>query len=322
MGESGKIDSRLKKVRVGVVGVGYLGEHHARLYADLPGAELVGVCDLDSDRAAGVAKKYGTRAFASPAELAREVAALSVVVTTRDHVSVAVPLLGGGIDLLVEKPLAATVAEAREIVEAADRGGRILQVGHLERFNGAVRALAPLVRQPRFIEAHRLGPFVERAADVSVVTDLMVHDLDILLAIVPGEIRSILAVGTRVVSDHIDIANARIEFDSGCVANVTASRVSPEKQRRIRIFEPDAYMALDYARQEIEVYRKQAPLAPGGRAQIVRETVHVEKGESLREELIAFLDAVRERKTPIVSGRDGLRALVLAEEIEMRIGQS
>lgn len=306
-------------VRVGVIGVGHLGYHHARIYGTLPDAELVGVVDLDAARAARAAEEFGTTAFGSVDELlAAGMDAASVVVPTSGHRDIARKLLEAGVDVLVEKPIASTVAEAAELVETAAREGRILQVGHVERFNGAVIALFQALRKPRFIECHRLSPYPNRGGDVSVVLDLMIHDLDIVLALDGSPVESVDAVGVPVFSNQEDIANARVRFASGCVANLTCSRVSLERMRKIRIFETDAYVSTDYSEQQVLVYRKKPGPAPEGAAPmdlIQIEPMPVHRDEPLKLELASFIECARERKRPLVSGEDGLRALQVAEQI-------
>ncbi len=306
--------------RVGVVGVGHLGYHHARIYAGLDGVELVGIADPNPENAAKAAADFGVPSFPSAEGLlAAGVEAVSVAVPTSAHREIALRLIEAGVDVLVEKPLAASVAEARDMVEAAEAKDRVLQVGHIERFNGAVIALFNAVRQPRFVECHRLSPYPNRGDDVSVVLDLMIHDLEILLAMDRSGVASVDAVGVPVFSVFEDIANARIRFNSGCVANLTSSRVSVERMRKIRIFEQDAYMSTDYKDQQVLVYRKRPNVAAGAVASpmdlIEIEPLEVEREEPLRLELMSFLHCVRERAVPVVSGRDGLAALQLAEEI-------
>lgn len=309
----------METVRVGVVGVGHLGYHHARLYRELGGVELVGVTDIDQRRAEGVAAEFGVKACDSPKALvAAGARAVSVAAPTSAHRDLVVPLLEARVDVLVEKPLAGTSAEGREMVDAAARHGRILQVGHVERFNGAVIALRDAIRSPRFIECHRLSPYPNRGADVSVIHDLMIHDLDIVLALDGSEVVSVDAVGVPVFSTTEDIANARIRFASGCVANLTSSRVSVERMRKIRVFEANAYVSTDYSAQEVLIYRKKdgAP-SPGASPMelICIEPLEVRREEPLRLELEAFVACVRERKRPEVSGEEGLRALELAERL-------
>lgn len=251
-------------IPVGVIGVGYLGRHHARLYAELSGARLVGVVDVDAARAREVAAATGSRAFTDYRELLPQVQAVSVVVPTSAHHDVTVACLKAGLDVLLEKPITVTLEEADRLIALADAAKRIIQIGHLERFNGAVRALVTRLAAPRFIESHRLGPFVGRGTDVHVILDLMIHDLDIILSLVRSPITEIRAVGVPVLTPNIDIANARLEFADGCVANITASRVSKDPMRKLRIFQPDAYFSLDYQKQEVVMARRvAAPPAPG-----------------------------------------------------------
>lgn len=309
-------------IRVAVIGVGHAGEHHARLYRDLPGAELVAVCDTDAARAGAVAARHGTRAVTEFRTLLGKVEAVSVAVPAVSHYAVAGAFLEGGADVLVEKPIAETLEDAETLVAAARRTGRILQVGHVERFNGGVRALHALVREPGFIECHRLGPFAGRGTDVDVVRDLMIHDIDIILSLVRSPVVQVHAVGVPVISDRVDIANARLEFASGCIANVTASRVSAERLRKLRIFQRDTYLALDYATQEITCYRRLLPspdAPPSELPRIVREEVAVDKAEPLRLEVEAFLAAVRTRSRPAVSGDEALEALRVAGQILAKI---
>jgi predicted dehydrogenase len=311
----------MKTVRAGVVGVGHLGYHHARLYASMQGIELVGVVDVRADRGAEVAGEFGTKYFATPSELLDAGAeAISVAVPTTAHHRVVKDLLERGADVLVEKPIAATLEESRDLVATAARTKRLLQVGHIERFNGAVRALANsnCVRRPLFIECHRLSPFSGRGDDVSVVLDLMIHDLDVILALVKSPIASVDAVGVPIFSKEEDIANVRLRFESGCVANVTASRISIDRVRKIRVFSDEAYVSTDYSEQQILVYRKKPGELPAGTSPmewITIEALEVPREEPLRAELSAFIDCVRTRQRPLVSGEDGLRALELAFDI-------
>jgi predicted dehydrogenase len=296
-------------IRIGVIGVGYLGEHHARIYSLLPGAELVGIFDTRSDRAAEIASRYGTKAYSSWEELADSVDALSVVVPTIHHRKVALDLLRKGKDLLVEKPLTLNLAEADELIDAAAKQGAILQVGHSERFNAGVEAISERVDHPRFVEIHRMGPFSERGTDVNVILDLMIHDIDILLSLVRSPVTEVRAIGVGVLSNHMDIANTRVEFENGCVANLTASRVSMDRIRKIRIFQPDAYFTLDYDKQQLGVFRKIGE-------RISLEEVPIEKKEPLRFELDDFVRVVRERGRPRVSGEEGREALRLALAVQ------
>lgn len=306
-------------VRVGVVGVGHLGYHHARNYAAIEGAELVGIVDPDSAHASKAAQDFQVTAFASIEDLiAKGVDAVSVAAPTTLHPAITLQLLEAGVDVLVEKPIAPTVAEAREMARMAADRGRILQVGHIERFNGAVMALAGRIKAPKFIECHRLSPYTSRGDDVSVVLDLMIHDLDIVLAFVRDEVTSIDAVGVPVFSPTEDIANARLRFASGCVANVTCSRVAVERMRKIRVFEQDAYFSTNYTEQEVLAYRKKPGPVPDGVSPMQHlsiESLPVRREEPLKLELESFVTCVRDRTKPVVSGEDALKVLELAQQV-------
>jgi predicted dehydrogenase len=303
----------MTRIRTAVVGVGYLGRFHAEKYAAHPGAELVAVVDVDADRARSVAGELGVEAGWDYRDLAGRVDCVSIAVPTNHHYAVARDLLTAGIDVLVEKPVTTTVDEAKALVELAVRGERVLQVGHLERFNPAVLALDGLITQPRFIECHRLAPFTDRGTDVDVVLDLMIHDLDVILSMVPSALRSVEAVGVPVLTPSVDIANARLRFANGCIANVTASRVSLKRERKLRIFQADAYVAVDYGERRVRVCRREPDA--DGQAALVLEEREVPEGDALEAEIDAFLRAVREREPPPVSGWDGLRALEVAHVI-------
>jgi predicted dehydrogenase len=306
------------KTRVAVVGVGYLGRFHVEKYAAEPEVELVGVVDIDAERARQAAERFGCRAFSDAREIHGLVDCASVVVPTPLHRAIGTGLLEAGIDVLVEKPIAATLDEARDLVRVAEERGRILQVGHLERFNPAIRALAELLTRPRFLECHRLAPFVERGTDVDVVLDLMIHDLDVILSMMRSPVAAIEAVGVPVITNSPDIANARIRFADGAIANVTASRVSLKRERKLRIFQHDTYISLDYGEKRMRICRRgQAP--PGGLAPIEVEERTVEGEDALAEEIRGFLGAVRTRQPPLVSGREGLRAVELAYQILERV---
>ena len=306
------------KVRVGVVGVGYLGRIHARIYAAMPEVELVGVADINATAAREVAAQHGCHAYLAANDLLGKVDAVSIVVPTPAHLETARPFLQGGVHMLMEKPLAPTYEESLELVELAERAGIVFQVGHLERFNAGIMALAERAVNPRFIEVHRLGTFVERATDVDVVTDLMIHDIDIVLSLVKSDIRSIAANGAPVVTEHVDIANARIEFENGAVANVTASRVSNKKLRRIRVFGDAHYYGLDYMDQKLEMAYA-APDANGGRPRIASETLAIQPRPPLDTELACFIQSVRTGAPPLVNGRVGLEALRVALLVKERI---
>jgi predicted dehydrogenase len=304
----------MERIKVAVIGVGHLGQHHARIYTELNDVDLVAVVDTDIHRANQIAEQYHCKAYPTiePLLAQERIDAVSVVVPTFAHFLIAQNLLKMGIHCLVEKPITASLDEATELVQLANQAKLILQVGHVERFNVAVRELSKLLNQPRFIESHRLAPFDPRVKDVGVVLDLMIHDLDIILAVVSSPIAAIEAVGVAVLTNHEDIANAHIKFENGCIANVTASRVSPDKMRKIRIFQSDAYFSLDYALPELEVYRK---VIREGKPTIEYQKVNVEKQEPLRLELESFLACIRAGKKPIVSGEHGRDALELALEI-------
>lgn len=299
-------------VRIAVVGVGHLGRHHARILGALEGASLVAVVDTDAGRAAEAAAATGARPLADYRDLFGQVDAVSIAVPTELHRDVALPFLDRGIAVLVEKPMARTLEEADELVAAARTSGATLGVGHTERFNPAVAAVLPLATSPRFIEVHRLGVFPDRSLDIDVVFDLMIHDLDIILALVRSDVVSIEAVGVPVLTPRYDIANARLRFASGCIANITASRISRERVRKIRFFQPDAYISIDYAAQEVEGWRL---VRDGAKPRIEGGALPVERDEPLRRELADFVAAARDRRPPLVDGAAGRRALELATRI-------
>ena len=303
-------------VRAGVIGVGAVGQHHARVYESLPEARLVGVHDIDQARAGEVAARHSCRAFVHLRDLLAEVDAVSVAVPTVDHHRVARAVLDQGRSVLVEKPMASTLAEADDLIRAAAERGRVLQVGHIERFNPAVDVLRATVSQPRFIEVHRLGEFSPRSLDIDVVLDLMIHDLDILLSLDGSEAAGVDAVGVPVLTPKVDIANARVRFASGLIANLTASRVSAEKVRKFRVFAPRTYISVDFTAREARVYRLQE--SPAGPTISVERTAAPEE-EPLRRQLAAFVRSVRDGSPPVVSGADGRRALALALTILSRM---
>ncbi|PYR56471.1 MAG: hypothetical protein DMF85_16505 [Acidobacteria bacterium] len=301
------------RVRVAVVGVGHLGRHHARLLAEIPSAELVAVVDTVADRAAAAAAATGAKALGDYRELLGQVDAVTIAVPTELHRDIARPFLERGTPALVEKPLSRSLAEADDLIAAAEQSGTILAVGHTERYNPAVAAVLPLVTSPRFIEVHRLGAFPDRSLDIDVVFDLMIHDLDIILALVRSDVTAIEAVGVPVLTPRYDIANARLRFANGCIANVTASRISRERVRKIRFFQPDAYISIDYVAQEVEGWR--LVRRDGGRPSIEGGPLPVSREEPLRRELEDFVTAVRDKRPPLVTGHDGRRALALAQAI-------
>jgi predicted dehydrogenase len=300
-------------IRAAVIGVGHLGRHHARILSALAGVRLEAVVDVIPERAREIAAASNTEALTDSRDLLGRVDAVSVAVPTELHRDVAMPFLEAGVGVLIEKPMARALAEADELLAAAAASGATLAVGHTERYNPAVSAVMPLVTSPRFIEIHRLGVFPERSLDIDVVFDLMIHDLDIITSLVKSEVSSIEAVGVPVLTPKYDIANARLRFASGCIANVTASRISRERVRKIRFFQPDAYLSIDYAAQEVEGWR--LVRRDGGRPSIEGGRIAVERDEPLRRELADFIGAVRERRRPMVDGHAGRRALELATRI-------
>lgn len=308
----------MEKIRVGVIGVGYLGQFHAEKYAKMEDVELVGVVDIDRGRAREIAKRNGTVPYYHHSELFGKVQAVSIAVPTALHHAIAKDCLLQGLDVLVEKPLSERLEEADELIALAQAGHRVLQVGHLERFSGAMLAVRGLVESPLFVESHRLGLFSRRGTDVDVVLDLMIHDIDILLSWVDSKVTEIHAVGIPILTHHIDIANARIEFENGCIANLTASRVSREKTRRIRLFQPSGYLSIDFLGQRVSMARKVVSPERGA-PEIVTEEIPVEKVDPLEREIRSFVESVRERKEASVSGRDGRRALDVAHQIVKKI---
>lgn len=300
------------KIKVGVVGVGYLGEHHARIYSAMDQVELVGVADIAAERADHIAAKYTTKAFHDYTELFGKVEAVSIAVPTVLHYPVALDFIRQNTDVLIEKPVTTTIEEAESLIREAAKRDVLIQVGHIERFNTAFRTMCTYLHHPRFIEAHRIGPYVGRGIDVDVILDLMIHDIDIILSIVKSELVDLRAIGVPVLTNHIDIANVRLEFANGCIANLTASRVSREKIRKIRIFQADTYISLDYGRQGMAIFRR---IMEDGIPKIVSEEISLEKEEPLQAELTAFVDAVKNRTQPLVTGLDGIKALKIALQI-------
>jgi predicted dehydrogenase len=304
-------------LRVAVVGVGHLGKHHARILSGLPDVRLVAVVDTNRPRAEEIASAHGTRPIFDARELAGEVDAVTVAVPTELHRDIALPFLIAGVPVLVEKPIARSLTEADEMIAAAAGSGVPLGVGQTERFNPAVEAAMPLLRDPRFIEVHRLGTFPERSLDIDVVFDLMIHDLDVVLSLVRAPVESIEAVGVPVLTGRVDIANARLRFANGCIANLTASRISRDRVRKIRFFQPAAYLSIDYAAQKVEVWRLTKndgamPSIQGGELPVTTE-------EPLKRELADFIAAVRDHRAPLVDGVQGRRALELATRITSRM---
>lgn len=305
----------MSRIKTAVVGTGYLGRLHAEKYSQIPEAELVAVVDVDRDRAEEVASKNSTRALTDYTELFDRVDAVSIVTPTETHREIGMDFLKRGVDVLIEKPIAVDTAEAGDLVKAAEATGAVLQVGHLERFNAAVVALNGRVNNPTFIESYRLAPFPNRGTDVDVILDLMIHDIDIILNLIKHPVKEIDAVGVPVISHKVDIANARLKFENGCVANVTASRVSREKVRKVNLFQADACISIDYAHQNIAI-SKLFPGTDGGFSSMVDEELKIEKTDSLLEEIKAFIDCSLTKRPPLVSGVDGKRALEVAQRIQ------
>ncbi len=310
-----------KKIKTAVIGVGHLGRFHAQKYAGLDNSELVGVVDLNEQSARKVADEVGTRAYTDYRELIGKVDAVSVVTPTESHLKIGADFLEHGIDVLVEKPIAMSTAEAEKLIAAADCSNAILQVGHLERFNGAVMALEGRVKTPLFIESRRLSPFPNRSTDVDVILDLMIHDIDIILSLVNSDVESVDAVGIPVVTNNVDITNARLRFTNGCVADVTASRVSRERQRTITIYQPETNISIDYAAQHITIAQI-TPDEEAGYARLVDTELDIIKSDSLLEEIKAFLSCSETGRRPLVSGHEGLVALEVASRIQDAVAKS
>ena len=304
-----------ERMKVAVIGTGHLGQAHARIYASLDAVELVAVCDTNEAAGRAIAEKYNTRFVRDYHELLDVVEAVSVATPTVSHHEITCACLQAGIHVLVEKPITRTLAEADEMIALASAKNLTLQVGHIERFNPAFTLLQQQLRQPYFFEAHRLGIFTPRSLDIDVVMDLMVHELDIISSLVPSEVVKLEAVGIPILTPKIDLANARVEFANGAVANITASRVSGERMRKLRVFQPHEYYSLDYAEQQV-LQCKLIPPAPGmPRPEIVAQPLAVVNREPLLAEIEAFVTAVQQGETPIVTGADGRRALALAIEV-------
>lgn len=305
-----------RSVRIAVVGVGHHGQHHVRILSEMKEVSLVGVADINDKRASEVAVQYGIKSFLDIREVFDQVDAVVVAVPTSAHVEVALPFLENGVDVLVEKPIAASLLEADQLLSASKDLDVLLGVGHTERFNPAIAVASPLIIKPRFVEVHRLGVFQERSLDINVIYDLMIHDLDVLLALVSSEVVSVEAVGVAVLSKNTDIANARIRFNSGCIANVTASRISRDRVRKIRFFQEDSYVSIDYAAQQVEAY---TVLPKEGRSVIKGGSLDTKNEEPLVRELRDFVESVQMRRSPLVSGLSGRDALDLATKIEEKM---
>ena len=309
-------------IRVGVVGVGYLGRFHAQKYAALENCTLVAVADPNTDARTSLEKELHVAGVEDYRDLTGKVDAVSIVTPTPSHFSIARHFLDAGVDVLLEKPITVTVQEAASLVEAARRGNRILQVGHLERFNAVVQAVQPILTVPRFIESARLAPFKQRGTEVDVVLDLMIHDIDLILSIVCSPVVSVDAIGSSVFSNEIDIANARLRFENGCVANATASRVSLKTERKLRVFEDEAYLSIDLHQKILTVIRKGQGVAAEGMPPVSIDERNYDQGDALKDEIQAFLHSVATRESPLVSGADGLLALQTAVNIGEQVRRS
>jgi len=308
-----------KKLRVGVIGAGYLGKFHAEKYARMDNVDLVGVVDKNRSLAENVAANYNTRAYIDHKELLGKVDAASIVVSTPAHYAVSKDFLENDVDLLIEKPMTVTLEEADELIRIAESRGLIIQVGHLERFNPAVVALRDIVKNPMFIESHRLSIYHSRGTDVSVVLDLMIHDIDIMLNFVRSDIKTIHAAGIPVISEHVDIANARLEFENGCIANVTASRISTKNERKVRLFQKDAYISVDFANCKITVIDKAGEGGTGLIPGMGIKQLSFANTDALEDELVSFVKAVKRREVPEVTGQMGRNALKIALSIMEQI---
>jgi predicted dehydrogenase len=305
-------------MKAAVIGVGHLGKHHARILSTLPGVSLAGVVDVNQERAAQIASQYHTQPFSTIGALGKLDLAV-IAVPTESHAAIALPLIEAGVHTLVEKPVTQTVSEADTLIAAARRAGVVLAVGHSERFNPAVAAARPHINDPRFIEVHRLGTTPERSLDIDVVLDLMIHDLDLILSIVKSEVESVEAVGVPVLTPRVDIANARVRFRNGCIANLTASRISREAVRKIRFFQRDAYVSIDTGARDVEMWS--VVPQPGAAPKIGGGKLSVAAQEPLRNELEDFVAAIRERRPPAVTGEEGRAALALAVRIVELMGK-
>jgi len=305
----------MKKIRVGVVGVGKLGFIHTRIYSQMKDVDLVGICDIEEEKLEKIAQRFKTKPYTDYHQLIPLVEAVSIAVPTTLHYSIGKDFLENGIHCLIEKPLTANLKEAEELLKIAKEKNCILQVGHIERFNPAIQEILKLPGKPRFIECHRLGKFAPRVKDVGVVLDLMIHDIDIILTLVKEKIKTIDAIGVNVLTEYEDIANARIRFQDGTICNLTASRVSDEIMRKIRIFKENSYISLDYFKQKVLIYYKR-------KDKIISQVLPVKKEEPLRKELRSFIDCIRKKETPIVSGEEAYLALKLAFQILKKIKEN
>ncbi|MEP7339514.1 MAG: Gfo/Idh/MocA family oxidoreductase [Acidobacteriota bacterium] len=304
-----------EKIKTAVIGVGHLGKEHARVYHTIETAELVAVCDTNETNGRAIAQAYGVRFTNDYRELLGDVEAVSVATPTVNHHEATCACLEAGVSVLVEKPISHTLAEADEMIRLAEAKNVVLQVGHIERFNPAFIALQQQLTTPKFFEAHRMGMFTLRSLDIDVVMDLMVHELDIISSLVSSEVVRIEAVGIPILTPKIDLANARLEFANGCIANITASRVAGERMRKLRIFQPNEYYSLDYAEQQVGIFKLLPPKAEGALPEIVAQGLEITKREPLLAEIESFVSSVRSRTAPVVTGAEGRRALALALEV-------
>ncbi|MBL8189130.1 MAG: Gfo/Idh/MocA family oxidoreductase [Acidobacteria bacterium] len=304
-----------QKIKTAVIGVGHLGKEHARVYHSLEQCDLVAVCDTNESGGHLIAEKYGARYTKDYRELLGEVEAVSVATPTVNHHEVTCAFLEAGVGVLVEKPISRTLEEADEMIRLAEAKNVVLQVGHIERFNPAFQALQRELTSPKFFEAHRMGIFTMRSLDIDVVMDLMVHELDIIATLTGSEVVKIEAVGIPILTQKIDLANARLEFANGCIANITASRVSAERLRKLRVFQPNEYYSLDYAEQQVGVFKLTPPKTAGALPEIVAQGLDITKREPLLAEIESFVSAVSANTVPVVTGAEGRRALALAIEV-------
>jgi len=311
----------MRELRAAVVGAGRLGSLHAAKYAALPGVKLTHVVDIDATRAAQLGSQYGAASATDYRALDHKVEVVTIASPGVTHFEIASHLLRAGCDVLLEKPMAANVGDARALTALAESSDLILQIGHLERFNPVVNHLRSILTAPRFVECHRLAPFTERGTDVDVVLDLMVHDLDVLMSLTGADATSVEALGVAVLTDQIDVANARIRFSNGMIANLNVSRVAPRRERKIRFFQPDAYISVDYEARRIQIYRKSP--APAGTAFPIISAEQIDLGEAdpLADEVASFVASVRNRTVPAVTARDGLRVIELIERIRISMEQ-
>ncbi len=309
----------MEKIRVGVIGTGYLGKFHAEKYSKMDNVEIVGVVDVNKARADNIAKEYETQAYSDHRDILGKVDAVSIVVPTHAHYAVSKDFLEHDTDILIEKPMASTLDQADELIQLAELNGLLIQVGHLERFNPAVVALNDFVRDPMFIESHRLATYKDRSTDVSVVLDLMIHDIDIILNFVNSEIKLIHSAGVPVVTGEVDIANVRLEFENGCIANITASRISTKNKRKIRLFQRDAYLSVDFANYEITVIKKDSKKTDALIPNMDIKQFCFTKADALNDEIISFVNAVTKREAPEVTGRMGRNALKIALNVTNQI---